>query len=67
MKENINQSLTEVSPAPPRGMELILEGEIQSGDFAASAHCGKWVEVFPDDIGLSVGVYDFVCRRTVQT
>lgn len=62
MKENVNQSLTETPPQPPRGMELIETGVIRQGDFATSVYSGEWIEVFPDDIGLSVGIYDFVCR-----
>lgn len=63
MKENVNQSLTETPPQPPRGMELIETGVICQGDFAANVYSGEWIEVFPDDIGLSVEIYDFVCRR----
>lgn len=63
MKENVNQSLIEIPPKPPRGMELIETGVIRQGDFAASVYSGEWIEAFPDDIGLSVGIYDFVCRQ----
>ena len=52
-----------IPPKPPRGMELIKPGVICQGDFAASVYSGEWIEVFPDDIGLSVGIYDFVCRQ----
>ncbi len=49
-------------PQPPRGMELIETGVICQGDLSASVYSGEWIEVFPDDIGLSVEIYDFVCR-----
>lgn len=64
MKENVNQSLTETPPQPPRGMELIETGVIRQGDLVANIYSGEWIEVFPDDIGLSVEIYDFMCRQT---
>ena len=51
-----------IPPKPPRGMELIETGVIRQGDLVANIYSGEWIEVFPDDIGLSVGIYDFVCR-----